>query len=138
MEAIGDLEVVPPRTIRYHDVLLPEMDVDAIVARRPQIALVDELAHANVPGSKHLKRYQDVLELQAAGISVISTLNIHHLASLQETVRMLAGVTVSEVLPGWILDAADEIVLIDRSLEAVRKTVAPQRDPDWGPDRWGA
>src|SRR6266568_1211038 len=77
----------------------------------------------NVPGSKHRKRYQDVLELPAAGVNAISTLNIHHLASLQDTVKLLTGATVTEVLPDWILDAADEIEMIDQSPEALRNRV---------------
>ena len=99
MEAIADLEVVPPRTMRYRDVLLSEMDVDAIIARLAGIVLVDQLAHANVPGPKYLKRYQDVLELRAAGISVITNLNIDHLASLQETVKLLTGIYVMKSCP---------------------------------------
>jgi two-component system sensor histidine kinase KdpD len=123
LEAIGDLEVVPPRTITYRGTRVKEMDVEAVINRRPQVALVDELAHTNVPGAKNLKRYQDVLELQASGIDVISTFNILHLAGLQHTVQLLAGVTVTETLPDWVLDAADEVEMIDQSPEALRKRV---------------
>jgi two-component system sensor histidine kinase KdpD len=119
--AIGDLEIVPPRAIEYHGGLLHELDIDAVITRRPQVALVDELAHTNVPGSKHLKRYQDVLDLREYGINVISTVNIQHLASLQDTVRLLAGVTVSETLPDWVLDAADDLEMVDQSPDALRK-----------------
>lgn len=121
MEAVGDLEIVPPRSITYRGTPIQEMDLEAVIARRPQVALVDELAHTNVPGARRLKRYQDVLELQASGIDVISTLNIQHLASLQHTIQLLAGVTVSETLPDWVLDAADELEMIDQSPEALQK-----------------
>ena len=121
LEAIGDLEQIAPRFIERLGVTVPEMDVDAILARRPQVALVDELAHTNVVGSRHAKRYQDVLELQACGISVITTVNIQHLTSLQDTVRLLTGVGVSETLPDWVLDAADELELTDQSPEALQK-----------------
>jgi two-component system sensor histidine kinase KdpD len=119
--AIGDLEVASPRAVEYRGGILHEMDIDAVIARRPQVALVDELAHTNVPGSKHLKRYQDVLDLREYGINVISTVNIQHLASLQDTVRLLAGVTVSETLPDWVLDAADDLEMVDLTPDALRK-----------------
>lgn len=120
-EAVADLEVVPPKTIVYRGTPVKEMDVEAVIDRRPQIALVDELAHTNVPGTRNLKRYQDVLELQGSGIGVISTLNIQHLASLQHTIQLLAGVTVTETLPDWVLDAADEVQMIDQSPEGLQK-----------------
>jgi two-component system sensor histidine kinase KdpD len=123
LEALGDLEIVPPRTITYRGTPVKEMDLEAVISRRPQVALVDELAHTNVPGAKNLKRYQDVLELQGCGIDVISTVNIQHLASLQHTIQLLAGVTVTETLPDWVLDAADEVEMIDQSPEALRKRV---------------
>jgi two-component system sensor histidine kinase KdpD len=119
--AVGDLEIVPSRAVDYRGQLLREMDVDAVIARQPQVALVDELAHTNVPGSKHLKRYQDVLDLREYGINVISTVNIQHLASLHETVQVLAGVTVTEALPDWVLEAADELEVVDYQPEALRK-----------------
>jgi two-component system, OmpR family, sensor histidine kinase KdpD len=122
-EAVGDLELVPPRTIVHRGTAVQEMDLEAILNRRPQVALVDELAHTNVPGTRNLKRYQDVLELQAAGIDVISTLNIQHLASLQHTIQLLAGVSVTETLPDWVLDAADEVDMVDQSPEALRKRI---------------
>ena len=121
IDGIGDLEVVPSRAVEYRGQLLHEMDIDAVIARRPQVALVDELAHTNVPGSNHLKRYQDVLDLREHGISVISTVNIQHLASLQDTVRLLAGVTVTETLPDWVLEAADELDMVDQSPEGLRE-----------------
>jgi len=123
LEAIGDLEVVPLRSITYRGTHVKEMDVEAVINRRPQVALVDELAHTNARGAKNRKRYQDVLELQASGIDVISTFNILHLAGLQHTIQLLAGVTVTETLPDWVLDAADEVEMIDQSPEALRKRV---------------
>jgi two-component system, OmpR family, sensor histidine kinase KdpD len=121
IDAVGDLEIVPPRVISHQGVAVEEMDVDAIIDRRPQVVLVDELAHSNVRGSKHPKRYQDVLDLRASGINVIASVNIQHLASLHETVRMLTGVTVTETLPDWVLDAADELEMVDQTPEALRK-----------------
>lgn len=121
IEALGDLEIVPPRVITHQGVAVAELDVDAVIARRPQVVLVDELAHSNVRGSKHPKRYQDVLDLQASGINVISSVNIQHLASLHETVRLLTGVTVNESLPDWVLDGADELEMVDQTPEALRK-----------------
>ena len=119
--AIGDLEIVPSRAVEYRGQLLHELDVDAVIARQPQVALVDELAHTNVPGSKHVKRYQDVIDLREHGINVISTVNVQHLASLHETVQVLAGVTVTETLPDWVLDGADELEMVDYQPEALRK-----------------
>jgi two-component system sensor histidine kinase KdpD len=89
------------------------MDVDAILARKPELVLVDELAHTNVPGSRHLKRYQDVIELLDAGINVYSTLNIQHLESLNDVIAQITGVTVRETIPDTILDAVTEIELVD-------------------------
>jgi two-component system sensor histidine kinase KdpD len=119
--AVGDLEIVPPCVITHQGVAVEEMDVDAVIARRPQVVLVDELAHTNVRGSKHPKRYQDVLDLRSAGINVISSVNIQHLANLHETVRLLTGITVTESLPDWVLDAADELEMVDQTPQALRK-----------------
>jgi two-component system, OmpR family, sensor histidine kinase KdpD len=118
---IGDLPIVPRKKIEYRGVKLEEMDTDAIIARHPQVALVDELAHTNVPGSKHPKRYQDVEELLAAGINVVTTLNIQHLESLNDVVANITGVRVRETLPDQILDQADEVELIDISPYALRR-----------------
>ena len=123
LDAIGDLEIIPPRTITHRGVAVQEMDLEGILARRPQVALVDELAHTNVAGSKNTRRYQDALELQASGVSVISTLNIQQLASLQDTVRLVTGVNVTDVLPDWVLDSADEVEMVDASPDALRKRV---------------
>jgi two-component system sensor histidine kinase KdpD len=116
-EQIGDLEVIPPRTIEYRGVTLREMDVDAILARRPTVCLVDELAHTNAPGSRHPKRYQDVDDLLRAGIHVITTVNIQHLESLYDEVERATGVKVKERLPDSVLAEADQIVNIDLSAE---------------------
>ncbi len=110
---IGDLEVVPRKNIEYRGAVFEEMDTDAVIARRPKWVLVDELAHTNIPGSRHEKRYQDVLELLDAGINVESTLNVQHLESLNDTVMQITGVKVRETVPDWVLGEADEIVTID-------------------------
>ncbi len=118
---LGDLEVIPRKTIGYRGVTLEEMDPEAIIARHPQVVLVDELAHTNVPGSKHPKRYQDVQELLDAGIDVVTTLNVQHLESLNDLVASITGIEVRETLPDRILDEADEIELIDIAPHALRQ-----------------
>jgi len=117
---IGDLEQVPLREIHYRGVTLREMDVEAIKARRPQIVVVDELAHTNVPGSLHEKRYQDVLDLLDSGISVITAVNIQHLESLNDVVARSSGIQVRETVPDWFLKRADEVVNVDVSVETLR------------------
>lgn len=117
IEQIGDLEIIPPREIEYRGVTLREMDVDAILARRPTICLVDELAHTNAPGSRHQKRYHDVEDLLRAGIHVITTVNIQHLESLYDEVERATGVKVKERLPDSVLGEADQIVNVDVSAE---------------------
>jgi two-component system sensor histidine kinase KdpD len=112
---IEGLEVIPRRQIQYHGITLEEMDLDAVLARRPEVALVDELAHTNVPGSKNPKRYQDVEDLMNAGIHVITTLNIQHLESLYDIVETHIGVKVRERIPDSVLSEADEIVNVDIS-----------------------
>lgn len=107
------LEVMPRRELHYSGVVLPEMDLDAVLARRPQIALVDELAHTNVPGSRHEKRWQDVEEILEAGIDVYTTVNIQHFESLNDVVARITGITVRETVPDRLLDLAFEIKLID-------------------------
>jgi two-component system sensor histidine kinase KdpD len=116
-EQIGNLEIIPPREISYRGVTLREMDLDAILARRPTVCLVDELAHTNAPGSKHGKRYQDVEELLRAGIHVITTVNVQHLESLYDEVERMTGVKVKERLPDGVLGEADQIVNVDVSAE---------------------
>ncbi len=110
---LSGLELIPRRSIEYHGVNLSEMDVDAVLARRPQLALIDELAHTNIPGSRHPKRYQDVEELLDAGINVYTTLNVQHLESLNDVVAQITSVTMRETVPDRILDEAAEIELID-------------------------
>lgn len=118
---LGDLEVIPRKRVTYRGVTLEEMDTEAVIARHPKVALIDELAHTNVPGSKHVKRYQDVEEILDAGIDVVTTLNIQHLESLNDLVASITGVRVRETLPDWILDQADEVELIDISPYALRQ-----------------
>jgi two-component system, OmpR family, sensor histidine kinase KdpD len=123
-EQIEDLEVVPRRPIEYRGSLFEEMDVDAVHARRPQIALVDELAHTNVPGSRNEKRWQDVEELLEAGISVISTLNIQHLESLNDVVEQITAVKQRETIPDEVVRRADELQLVDLTPDALRNRLA--------------
>src|SRR5437879_1946211 len=118
---VNGLEQVPRRRIEYRGVLLEEMDLDALLARRPTVALVDELAHTNAPGSRNAKRYQDVEELLRAGINVISTLNIQHLESLYDLVEQATGVKVKERDPDYVLAMADQIVNVDLSAEDLRE-----------------
>lgn len=120
LEALEGLEIVPRKGIAYQGVTVEEMDVDAVIARKPQVALVDELAHTNVPGARNEKRWQDVYELLDAGITVISTLNIQHLESLNDVVAGITGVRVRETVPEKVVDDADEIEVIDISPEALR------------------
>jgi two-component system, OmpR family, sensor histidine kinase KdpD len=123
-EQIGALEVVPRRRIRYRDGEFEEMDVDAVLARRPQVALVDELAHSNVPGARHEKRWQDVEQLLEAGINVISTLNIQHLESLNDVVEEITGVKQRETIPDEVVRRADELQLVDLTPVALRNRLA--------------
>jgi len=115
------LEVIPRRRQEYHGVIVEEMDVDAILARKPQVALIDELAHTNVPGSTNPKRYQDVQDILAAGIHVITTMNVQHLESLYNIVENVVGVKVRERLPDSVLAEADQIVDVDVSTEDLQK-----------------
>jgi two-component system sensor histidine kinase KdpD len=121
---IADLEVIPRRRLTYRDAEFEEMDVDAILARHPEQALVDELAHTNVPGSKHEKRWQDVQDLLDAGIDVISTVNIQHLESVNDVVERITGVAQRETIPDSVVRAADQIELVDMSPEALRRRMA--------------
>lgn len=118
---VGDLEQVPLREVPYRGVILHEMDVDGIVARNPEVAIVDELAHTNAPGSHHNKRYQDVEEIISRGINVITALNIQHLESLTSTVKNLAGVEIRETVPDSFLAQADQIVAVDVTVEELRQ-----------------
>jgi two-component system sensor histidine kinase KdpD len=118
---IEGLEVIPRKQIQYRGITIEEMDLGAVLARRPEVALVDELAHTNAPGSEHAKRYEDVQDLLAAGIHVISTLNIQHLESLYDTVEALVGVKVHERLPDSMLAEADEVVNVDLAPEDLQR-----------------
>lgn len=119
-EMIGDLERVPMRKIPYRNVVLEEMDLEAVLARRPDMAIVDELAHTNVPGSKNHKRFEDVLDLLEAGISVITAVNIQHLESLNDAIAQTTGVRVRETIPDYFLHRADEVVNVDVSVDMLR------------------
>jgi two-component system sensor histidine kinase KdpD len=127
------LELVPRVAVPHGGLVLGEMDVDAVVRRAPELALVDELAHTNAPGSRNEKRYEDIDEILAAGIDVISTVNVQHLESLNDTIFEVTGVRVRETFPDRVLDEADEVVLVDLAPEALRqrldagKVYAPPR-----------
>lgn len=118
---VGDMEVVPRKKVAYRGVTVEEMDLDAILARKPEIAIVDELAHTNAAGSRHEKRYQDVEELLAAGINVITALNIQHIESLNPLMRRVTGIDVRETVPDSFLAHADQIVNVDVTVEALRE-----------------
>ncbi|MFT3852911.1 MAG: DUF4118 domain-containing protein [Ilumatobacteraceae bacterium] len=118
------LEIVPRRAIEYRGTTLSEMDVDAVLTRRPDVALVDEYAHTNVPGSRHDKRWQDVDELLDAGIDVITTLNVQHLESLNDVVDQITGTVQRETVPDVIVRGADQIELVDMTPEAIRRRMA--------------
>jgi two-component system sensor histidine kinase KdpD len=120
---IGDLEVVPRQKIEYRGVSLEEMDTEAVIARKPQVALVDELAHTNAPGSKHEKRWQDVYDLLDAGITVVGTVNVQHLESLADIVETITGVKVRERIPDKVIDDADEVEIVDMSPQALRQRI---------------
>ena len=117
---IGDLEQVPLRRVKYQDAVIEEMSLEGVIERKPETVVVDELAHTNVPGSKNRKRYEDVLELLDAGISVITAVNIQHIESLNEAIVRITGVPVRETFPDWFLKRADEVVNVDVSVDTLR------------------
>ncbi len=119
-ELAAQLETIPRRKIEYKGTVFEEMDVDAIIARRPQVVLVDELAHTNIPGSKHRKRYEDVQEILSEKIDVVATLNIQHIESIAPVVRNITGITVRETLPDWVPLTASETVMVDLTPEALQ------------------
>jgi two-component system sensor histidine kinase KdpD len=121
---IRDLEIFPRRTAEYRGQIFEEMDVDGLLARKPELLLVDELAHSNVPGSKHEKRWQDVEELLEAGINIISTINLQHLESLNDVVERITGVPQQETVPDPFVRAADQVELVDMAPEALRRRLA--------------
>lgn len=118
--ATEGLPLIPRRKVAYQGVELEEMDLDAVLARKPSVVMVDELAHTNAPGSRNTKRWQDVQELLAAGIDVVSTVNVQHLESLRDVVAGITGVQVQETLPDAIVDDADEVELVDVSPETLQ------------------
>ena len=128
-ELSSRLETVPRRKIQYRGATFDEMDVDAILARKARVVLVDELAHTNIEGSKHPKRYQDVMELLDAQIDVLSTMNVQHIESLVPMVRNMTGVQVRETVPDWVMQRITEIVLVDLTPEALQAWVG-QDDVD--------
>jgi two-component system sensor histidine kinase KdpD len=122
MEQLRDLPVVPRKQVDYRGSVWEEMDLDAVLARKPEVALIDELAHTNVPGSgRHEKRWEDVLEILDAGIAVITTVNVQHLESLADSVERITGVSVRERVPDWVVRKADQIELIDSSADQLRR-----------------
>ncbi len=118
---IGDLEVIARRSIPYRGVTLEEMDLAAVIARHPQVVVVDELAHTNVPTAGHRKRWEDVMSLLDEGISVISAVNVQHLESLNDVIQRTLGVTVRETVPDWVVGSADQVVNLDISAEDLRQ-----------------
>ncbi len=121
VELLAGLEVIPRVRVPYKGTVLEEMDLDAVIGRHPEIALVDELAHTNVPGVRHEKRWQDVEDMRAAGIDVITTVNVQHVESVKDLVEKVTGIVVRETVPDKELDGADEIQFIDITPEALRK-----------------
>jgi two-component system, OmpR family, sensor histidine kinase KdpD len=121
---VRDLEVVARRKLRYRGSEFEEMDIDAVLARRPQVALVDELAHTNVPGSRNEKRWQDVHELLDAGIDVVTTVNVQHLESMNDVVESITGVRQRETIPDDVVRAAEQVELVDMTAEALRRRMA--------------
>jgi two-component system sensor histidine kinase KdpD len=132
-ELAPQLETVPRQKIDYKGTVFEEMDIDGILRRRPQVVLVDELAHTNIPGARHRKRYEDVLELLEAKIDVLSTVNIQHIESIAPTVRAITGVAVRETVPDWVLQMADETVMVDLTPEALQNRM--KRGDVYGRDK---
>ena len=112
-ELVAGLEVLPRKQVEYHNVILPEMDVDEVIKRHPALVLVDEFAHTNAPGSRHPKRFKDVEEILDAGIDVYTTLNVQHLESLNDVVAQVTGIVVHETIPDRVIDEASEIEVVD-------------------------
>jgi two-component system sensor histidine kinase KdpD len=119
-ELVGQLEAVPRKKIEYKGTLFEEMDLDGVLARKPAVVLVDELAHTNIPGSKNRKRYEDVQAILAANIDVISTLNIQHIESISPVVRNITGIAIRETVPDWVPMTAGETVMVDLTPEALQ------------------
>jgi two-component system sensor histidine kinase KdpD len=132
-EQIRDLEIVPRSRIPYRGVEMEEMDVDAILRRKPAVVVVDELAHSNVQGSRHVKRYQDVLQILDAGIHVMTAVNIQHLETLNDAVARVTGVRVRETVPDTFLDRADEVINVDVTVEELRNRL--REGKIYGPEK---
>jgi len=121
IELAAQLEVLPPLRVQYRGVELSEMDTEALIARSPSVALVDELAHTNVPGVRRAKRWEDVLDVLAAGIEVITTVNIQHVESLNDVIAEITEIRQRETVPDWVIDLADQIELVDMSPQALQR-----------------
>lgn len=132
-ELVLGMEVLPRKQIEYRGAIFEEMDIDAILKRKPKLVLVDELAHTNIAGSRHAKRFQDILELLDAGIDVYTTLNVQHLESRADAVAQITGTTIRETVPDSIFESADEIKVIDISPEDLLKRLAEGKV--YAPDR---
>jgi len=132
-ELAAKLEAIPRKKLEYKGTIFEEMDVDAILARKPQIALIDELAHTNIDGSKHRKRYEDVLVLLNNRIDVLSTMNVQHIESLGPTIQQITGVQVRETVPDWVMQRVDEVVMADVTPQALQKRM--QRGDVYPTDR---
>jgi two-component system, OmpR family, sensor histidine kinase KdpD len=120
-EMLDGLEVIPPHLLTYQGLTFEEMDVEALIKRHPERALIDELAHTNVPGSRRAKRWEDVFDVLAEGIAVITTVNVQHLASLNDLVARITGIRQQETVPDWVLDLADQVELVDMSPYALQR-----------------
>src|SRR4029078_6351415 len=124
-DLLAGIEVIPPKYIDYRGSKFAELDVEAVLKRRPQVVLVDELAHTNAPGSRNPKRWQDVEELLAAGITVLTTVNVQHIESLNDVVERITGVRQRETVPDEVVRRADQVELVDITPEALRRRLAP-------------
>ena len=123
VEQIGNLEILPLKEINYKGIKLKELDLEGVIARKPEFVIIDELAHTNVPTSKNKKRFEDVLEILDNGINVMTAVNIQHLESLNDHVNRMTGIKVKETIPDKIIDIADEIEVIDISPDSLRERI---------------
>src|SRR5262249_27978190 len=121
---LGDLEVIARHEVNYRGTVFTEMDIDAVLARKPEVVLVDELPHTNVPGSRNANRWQDIQELLDAGMTVITTVNVQHLESINDVVQEITGVPQRETVPDEIVRRADQIELVDMAPDALRRRMA--------------
>jgi two-component system sensor histidine kinase KdpD len=133
IEKTEGLETIPRRKVSYRDTVFEEMDTEAILARRPQVCVVDEFAHSNVPGSRRSKRWEDVRAIQDAGIDVLTTMNVQHIESLNDQVWQVTGIRVRETIPDWVVEAADEIVMVDLTPRALLHRL--ERGVVYAPDK---